>query len=56
MNFLGIEAFLAIVQTHNLKRAADLLHLTQATISYRLKTLEQEMGAVLVERSKGVQV
>lgn len=55
MNFLGIEAFLAIVQTHNLKRAAELLHLTQATISYRLKTLEQEMGAVLVERGKGVQ-
>ncbi|MEL7565770.1 MAG: LysR family transcriptional regulator [Dehalobacterium sp.] len=56
MNFLGIEAFLAIVQTHNLKRAAKLLHLTQATVSYRLKTLEKEMGAVLVERSKGVQM
>lgn len=55
MNFLGIETFLAIVQTHNLKRAADLLHLTQATVSYRLKTLEREMGAVLIERSKGVQ-
>ncbi|WP_371377794.1 LysR substrate-binding domain-containing protein [Sporomusa aerivorans] len=55
MNYLGIEAFLAIVQTHNLKRAAELLHLTQATVSYRLKTLEKDMGAILVERSKGVQ-
>lgn len=51
----GIEAFLAIVQTQNLKNAAELLHLTQATVSYRLKTLEAEMGAMLIERSKGVQ-
>jgi DNA-binding transcriptional LysR family regulator len=55
MYVAGVDAFLAIVQTHSLKKAADMLHLTQATISYRLKTLEQEMGATLVERSKGVQ-
>lgn len=51
----GIEAFLAIVQTHNLRKAAELLNLTQATVSYRLKTLEQEMGALLIERGKGIQ-
>ena len=51
----GIDAFLAILQSHSLIKAADLLHLTQATISYRLKTLEQELGATLIERSKGVQ-
>ncbi|TCL37657.1 DNA-binding transcriptional LysR family regulator [Anaerospora hongkongensis] len=51
----GIEAFLAIVQTQNLNKAAELLHLTQATVSYRLKTLEADMGAVLVERGKGIQ-
>ncbi len=53
MYFLGIEAFLAIMQTGSLKKAADLLHLTQATISYRLKTLEQLMGKTLIERNKG---
>jgi DNA-binding transcriptional LysR family regulator len=53
MYFLGIEAFLAIVQTGSLRKAADLLHLTQATISYRLKTLEQLMGKTLIERNKG---
>ncbi|EGO64592.1 LysR family transcriptional regulator [Acetonema longum] len=51
----GIEAFLAIVQTQSLKKAAEVLSLTQATVSYRLKTLEQEMGAILVERGKGRQ-
>lgn len=55
MYVAGIDAFLAIVQTHSLKKAADMLHLTQATVSYRLKTLEQEMGAALVERGKGIQ-
>ncbi|HML34770.1 MULTISPECIES: LysR family transcriptional regulator [Sporomusa] len=55
MYVAGIEAFLAIVQTQSLKKAAELLNLTQATVSYRLKILEQEMGAVLVERGKGIQ-
>lgn len=53
MYFLGIEAFLAIMQTGSLKKAADSLHLTQATISYRLKTLEQLLGKTLIERNKG---
>ena len=51
--FPGIEAFLAIVKTENLTKAAEALHLSQATISYRLKTLEQDMGGLLVERNKG---
>lgn len=53
MYFPGIEAFLAIVKTGNLSKAAESLHLSQATVSYRLKTLEQEMGGLLVERRKG---
>ncbi len=53
MYFLGLQAFLAIVQTKNLSKAAELLYLTPSTISYRLKTLEQDMGVELVERRKG---
>lgn len=53
MYFLGIEAFLAIVQTGSLTKAGDLLNLTQATISYRLKTLEHLLGNTLIERNKG---
>ncbi|HWR30172.1 MAG TPA: LysR family transcriptional regulator [Negativicutes bacterium] len=55
MYVAGIDAFLAILQSHSLIKAADLLHLSQATVSYRLKTLEQELGVTLIERSKGVQ-
>ena len=54
MYFLGIEAFIAIVQTQSISKAANLLHLSQATVSYRLKTLEEEMGGLLVERKKGL--
>ncbi|WP_245625044.1 LysR family transcriptional regulator [Paenibacillus stellifer] len=53
MYFPGIEAFLAIVRTESISKAAELLHLSQATVSYRLKTLEKEMGSLLVERRKG---
>lgn len=54
MDGLGLEAFLAIVQTRSLTKAAELLHLSQSTVSYRLKNLERNLGQVLVERSKGV--
>lgn len=50
---LGIEAFLAIVRTHNLTKAAELMHLSQSTVSHRLKVLEQELGTSLIERHKG---
>lgn len=53
MYFPGIEAFLAIVRTQSISKAAEWLHLSQTTVSYRLKTLEQEMGGILVERKKG---
>lgn len=55
MDFMGIEAFLAIVQTQNLTKAAELLHLTQSAVSYRLKILEREIGTTLIERRKGIQ-
>lgn len=55
MNALGLEAFLAIVKTQNLSKAAELLHLSQAAISHRLKVLELEVGSKLVLRHKGVQ-
>lgn len=54
MYFAGMDAFLAIVNTGNLKRAAEVLNLTQATVSYRLKMLEQEAGGRLIERGKGI--
>ena len=36
MYVAGIDAFLAIIQTKNLKKAAELLNLTQATVPTNL--------------------
>ena len=54
MYSLGVQAFLAIVETGSLNKAAELLNLSQGAVSYRLKMLEQEMGICLIERSRGV--
>ncbi len=56
MNFLGIEAFLTIVETGSLTKAAESLYLSQSTISHRLKSLEQELNTTLIERKKGHQL
>lgn len=49
----GIEAFLMIVRTQNISRAAENLNLAQSTVSKRLQVLEQELGVLLIERGKG---
>ena len=53
MKFLNIEAFLAIVETHSLSKASELLHLSQSGVSHRLKSLENEIGTQLIDRKKG---
>lgn len=55
MNFPDIEAFLAIIENGSISKAAELLHLSQSSVSYRLKTLESELGFKLIERNQGVQ-
>lgn len=53
MNIVDFEAFLAIADTRNLSKAADMLFLSQSTVSYRLKRLETELGVELVQRNRG---
>ncbi len=53
MNYSNIKTFLAIAETRSLSKAAELLFLSQSTVSYRLKTLEQEIGAELIQREQG---
>lgn len=53
MNLQEVEAFLAIADTRSITKAADLLHLSQPAISLRLKSLENGLGTVLIDRSKG---
>lgn len=52
----GIEAFLAVVRTQNISKAAEQLHLSQTTVSKRLCVLEQELETVLFERGKGLKL
>lgn len=50
----GIETFLAVAMSRTLGKAAELLNVTQSTISYNLSELENDMGMVLVDRQKGM--
>ena len=53
MNSFQVETFLAIAETQSISRAAEVLYLSQPTVSYRLKSLEEEIGFVLIDRRKG---
>ena len=53
MNLSEIETFLTIVNTRSITRTADLLFLSQPTVSHRLTSLENELGFSLVIRNKG---
>lgn len=53
MDISSIEVFLAILKELSISKAADSLHLSQSTVSHRLKMLENEVGFSLIERQKG---
>lgn len=53
MNLSEIETFLTIVNSKSITRTAELLYLSQPTVSHRLRSLENELGFPLVIRSKG---
>lgn len=52
MNLTGLETYLAIVDSGNLVRAAEKLHVSQSTVTTRLQSLERDVGAQLVTRHK----
>ncbi len=51
MNLLAAEAFVAVVDLGSLRKAAERLETSSATISRRLSELEAEMGVRLIERT-----
>ena len=52
-----LRTFLAVAETGNVTRAADLVHRTQSAVSMQVKKLEQSIGAPLFERSsRGVEL
>jgi LysR family transcriptional activator of the allD operon len=46
-----IRSFIKVAECQNFSRAAELLHKTTATISYRIKTLEESIGTQLFIRT-----
>ena len=47
-----LKYFLTVVREENITKAADVLHITQPTLSRQLAKLEEDMGAQLFVRSK----
>jgi len=52
MNIVSLQTFLAIVETGSLVRASQKMNVTQSTVTARLKTLENDIGQVLLNRQK----
>lgn len=52
MELLQIRQFKAIAETENMTRAAEILHISQPTLSAMLKRLEGELGLNLFVREK----
>lgn len=47
-----LQYFLAVVQEENISRAAEVLHVTQPTLSRQIAQLEEELGARLFTRGR----
>lgn len=45
--------FAVLAKTLNVTKTAEKLYMSQSAVSYRLKTLEDELGVLLVERDRG---
>lgn len=52
MNFRQIAQFLAVVETHSFRKAAERLHIAQPPLSTGIRRLETDLGASLFERGK----
>lgn len=52
MEFRTLQYFLTVASEENLSRAADLLHVTQPTLSRQMAQLEEELGTQLFIRGR----
>lgn len=51
MEFRSLQYFLMVAREENITKAANLLHLTQPTLSRSIMQLEDELGVKLFTRS-----
>lgn len=56
MNHQDIQLFMTLVETKNIFHTAELLFLSQSTVSLRLMHLEEELGFQLFYRQKGKRI
>ncbi len=52
MNISDCELLILLLEEKNITKAAEKLYTSQSTLSYRIKSLERELGCVLFERGK----
>lgn len=52
MELRTLQYFLTVAREGNITRAADILHITQPTLSRQMKQLEQELGTELFVRGR----
>jgi DNA-binding transcriptional LysR family regulator len=48
----SVECFIRVTETLHFGRAADELHLSQPALSQRIRTLERDVGATLLDRDR----
>ena len=51
-----LEYLVALAETRHFRKAAERVHVSQPTLSMQVKTLEQRLGAQLVERNRSMVV
>ena len=56
MELRVLQYFLTVVQEENISRAADVLHITQPTLSRQMAQLENEIGTPLFIRGRHLEL
>ena len=51
MNILHLKMFINIVDQKNISKVAELMHISQSALSQQIRTMENEFGATLLNRS-----
>src|SRR5690606_39648506 len=54
MNLNQLETLITISKTMSFRKAGELLNLTKPAVSAQIRSLEEEFGAVLVDRNQPV--
>ena len=52
MEFRALKYFLTVAQEENITKAAQILHVTQPTLSRQMMNLEEELGVALFQRGR----